>query len=317
MARVEAGQQVGQHPVADRPLGEVVDLDGEGVLGLVLVGGQGHVDAVATQEALDRVSPEAHEVGERHIARSWPCRAGGRGTTPGPTAARPPPVRPRRRRIEGERRAGHQIAARDVPRVERLQGVADGDGLGHRPVVRGRRRVEGVEHLSQGYGGRSRLSGELVRAGVGDHQRLGRGEDRVEQQLPVLAPSVALAGQRIAGEYVVAVDRALAREHPVVEAEQAHHAVGHRAHRHHRADGQRAGAEVGPRRSTGQSVGQQRPHVRQPQVDVAESGRRAADAAELALHLARLPAVERATPPSGTRHRRRAPRASGRARGCR
>ena len=39
---------------------------------------------------------------------------------------------------------------------------------------------------------------------------------------------------------------AAAREHPVVQAEQAHHPVRHGPHRHHGADGQRSGAEVGP-----------------------------------------------------------------------
>ena len=63
---------------------------------------------------------------------------------------------------------------------------------------------------------------------------------------------VTLAGQRPAAEDVVAVDGVAAREDAVVEADQADHAVRHRAHRHHRADRERAGAEVGPRRSAGQ-----------------------------------------------------------------
>ena len=66
--------------------------------------------------------------------------------------------------------------------------------------------VEGVEQLAKRYGGRPLLAGVLVGAGVGDHQRLGRGADRVEQQLPVLAADVALAGHRVAGQHVVAVD---------------------------------------------------------------------------------------------------------------
>ena len=67
---------------------------------------------------------------------------------------------------------------------------------------------------------------------------LGRGQQRVEEQLAVLAARVALAGERRAAEDVVAVDRVAAREDAVVEADQADHPVRHRAHRHHRADGE-------------------------------------------------------------------------------
>jgi hypothetical protein len=72
---------------------------------------------------------------------------------------------------------------------------------------------------------------------------------RVEQQLAVLAAHVALAEARVALQDVVAVDAAAAREDAVVEAEQRDDAVRHRAHRHHGADGQLAGAEVGARRA--------------------------------------------------------------------
>ena len=92
------------------------------------------------------------------------------------------------------------------------------------------------------------LAGVLVGAGVGDDQLLGGRADRVEQQLPVLGTDVALAGHRVAGQHVVAVDDAQPREHAVVEADQADHPVRHRPHRHHRAHRQRAGAEVGPGR---------------------------------------------------------------------
>jgi hypothetical protein len=50
---------------------------------------------------------------------------------------------------------------------------------------------------------------------------------RVEQQLPVLAARVALAEVGVAGEDVVAVRDAAARERAVVEAQQAHDAVRH------------------------------------------------------------------------------------------
>ena len=110
------------------------------------------------------------------------------------------------------------------------------------------RQVEGVEEFGQRYRGRPFLAGVLVGAGVGDDELLRRGADRVEQQLPVLGPDVALAGHRIAGQHVVTVDDAESREDAVVEADEADHPVRHRTHRHHRAHRQGAGAEVGASR---------------------------------------------------------------------
>ena len=78
---------------------------------------------------------------------------------------------------------------------------------------------------------------------------LGRGADGVEEQLAVLAADVALPDARVAGQHVVAVVDAGPREGAVVEPEQADHPVRHRAHRHERGHGQRAGAEVRPRRA--------------------------------------------------------------------
>ena len=125
------------------------------------------------------------------------------------------------------------------------------------------RQVEGVEEFGQRHRGRPLLAGVLVGAGVGDDELLGRGADRVEQQLPVLGTDVAFAGHRVAGQHVVAVDDAEPREDAVVEADEADHAVRHRAHRHHRAHRQRAGAEVGPRRPSGQVAVEERADVGQ------------------------------------------------------
>ena len=152
--------------------------------------------------------------------------------------------------------------------------------------------VEGVEQLAEGYGGRPQLAGRLVGPAVGDHQLLARGQDRVEHQLPVLAAQVALAGQRGAREHVVAVDGGSAREDAVVQPEQADHAVRHRPHRHHRADGQRAGAEVGPGRLPGEALGHQRAYVGQAQLQLGPLSRGVVgQPAQLALHLAGLPLV--------------------------
>ena len=81
---------------------------------------------------------------------------------------------------------------------------------------------------------------------------VGRGQHRVQQQLPVLGPRIALADPGIAGQDVVTVHGRVAREHAVVQAQQAHHPMRDRPHRHHGAHRERPGAEVGPRRTAGQ-----------------------------------------------------------------
>ena len=124
---------------------------------------------------------------------------------------------------------------------------------------------------------------------------LGGGQQRVEEQLAVLAPRVTLAGQRPAAEDVVAVHGVATREDAVVQADEADHAVRHRAHRHHRAHRQRAGAEVGPRRSAGQ------PRLR------ASRGRRRAAARAHRPSTRPRPGPARARAAAAARHRRRRP----------
>ena len=58
----------------------------------------------------------------------------------------------------------------------------------------------------------------------------------------------------------------LPRERAVVEAEQADDAVGHRAHRHQRADRQVPAAEVGAGRPSREAVGEQRPDLGERQL---------------------------------------------------
>ena len=176
----------------------------------------------------------------------------------------------------------------DVANVERLQRMFDDDALAD--LVR-RGHVEGVEQFVQRHRGRARLARVLIGAGVGDDQLLGGRADGVEQQLPVLGTDVAFTGHRVAGQHVVAVDDAEAREHAVVEADQADHPVRHRAHRHHRAHRQRAGAEVGPGRATGQVPVEQCADIGQPQNGVGARTGLLQHFSELALHLAGLPGV--------------------------
>ena len=158
------------------------------------------------------------------------------------------------------------------------------DGVGGGPVQR-------VEQLHERNGGRAVGAAVLVGAGIGDHQPLGRRTDRVEQQLAVLGTRIAFAGQRIAGQHVVTIDDTGAREHAVVEADQAHHPVRHGAHRHHRAHRERAGAEVGPGRASAQLALQQGPHVGQPQLGLGARARVGQDGGELTLQLCSLPGI--------------------------
>ena len=120
---------------------------------------------------------------------------------------------------------------------------------------------------------------------------LGRGQQRVEEQLAVLAARVALAGQRPPAEHVVAVDGVAAREDAVVEADEADHAVRHRAHRHHRADRERAGAEVGAGRSAGQPRLRAARGRRRAAARVRRLARRGRGPGQLALELRQLPGV--------------------------
>ena len=157
-------------------------------------------------------------------------------------------------------------------------------------------------------GRRARLAAVLVGAGVGDDQRLARRDHRVEQQLAVLAARVALAGERVAGQHVVAVGDRAAREDAVVEAHQADHPVRHRPHRHQRGDGEVAGAEVGPGGARLGALLQQGAHVGQPQLGgppVAASR----SAVDLTLELRHLPLLRRPASRPG-RGRRRAARSA-------
>ena len=157
-----------------------------------------------------------------------------------------------------------------------------------RAVGGGRRTVERVEQLAERHRRRHRRAGALVGSGVGDDQVVAGGADGVEQELAVLAARVALADPRVAGEHVVAVADALPREHAVVEAEQADDAVGDRAHRHERADGERAGAEARSCRPAGEGAVEQGANVGQAErCGAACCGFR--DVAELRAQLRFLP----------------------------
>ena len=152
--------------------------------------------------------------------------------------------------------------------------------------------LHGVEQLGNRHGGRPTRVRPLVIARVGDHERLGGRHERIEQQLAVLAARVALADAGIAQKQVVAVAGRHARERAVVQAEQADDAVRHRPHRQQRADGQRARAEVRARRSPGEPVGEQLPHLGRRDIDRRGAGL-ADEVVQDAVQLCALPDIAR------------------------
>ena len=173
----------------------------------------------AAQELLDRVLEEGTP-GRRARRPPRPARAATSAQAGGAAPARG--ARPGRR--SSAARSKENGRSRRASRLRRSN-ACSGWRRSAWSLAPGGGGVEGVEQLPEGYGGRPRLARRLVGAGVGDHEVLGRGDDRVEHQLAVLAAHVALAGERAAGEHVVAVDRAGPREDAVVETEQADHAV--------------------------------------------------------------------------------------------
>ena len=170
-----------------------------------------------------------------------------------------------RGRVEAPRRVSAQLAGREVAGVERLQRMLDDDAVARTAVGDADRAIDHIEQLTDRDRGRTRRVRALVLPAVGDQDPVAGGHERVEQELAVLEPGVVVAHVRVVQDEVVAVSRARAREDLVVEAEQADHAVRDRTHRHERADGEVAGAEVRARGAAAEAVGQKRADVRQLQ----------------------------------------------------
>ena len=135
--------------------------------------------------------------------------------------------------------------------------VAGGQPVRQRTVgIRGE-LVDGPHQLGDRHAGWYGLVAAFLLTGPRDDQVVAGGGHRVQEQLPVLGPGVVVTDTGVAGDQVVDVRPGGAGEHPVVHAEQADHAVGHRPHRHERADGQVAGHVVGAAGPATQPVGQQ------------------------------------------------------------
>ncbi len=254
-----AGEQRVEQPLADAPALERVELDRQRVE-ISSRGSLSRTPSRAERNARAGCDDERDQVLERdHVARR-PAAAARRGTPAGRGAARcgaRAPAYAVRSKLNG--RAG-RAARVEVPAVERLQRMADEHlrpAPGAPPAVRAVASMASSSSPTGTAGGRGQVRA-LVGAGEGDDQPLPGGQQRVEQQLAVLAARIALADQRPGEQQVVAVARRLARERPVVEPEQADDPVGHRAHRVHRADGEVAGAEVRPGRAAGEPLAEQR-----------------------------------------------------------
>ncbi len=172
--------------------------------------------------------------------------------------------------------------------------MADEDPVAGRLPLAADGRVDRVEQLADGHRRRPAQVRALVVAGVGDDQPLGRRHQRVEQHLAILGARVPVADVRVLEHQIVAVAAGLARKFAVVEAEHAHHAVRHRAHRHEGADGEVPGAEVRPRGAAAQPVAEERADVGQLQDRPARRATLARvldDVVEQPLELAPLPGI--------------------------
>ena len=164
-------------------------------------------------------------------------------------------------RVEAPGGALNQHARLEVPGVERLQGVRDHDGVPRASVCDAHGVIHHIEQLAHRHGRWAREVGALIAPGVRHHQMVAGRQQRIEEELPVLAPHLGIADPLVARSQVVPVALDVTRETPVVQAQQAHHPVRDGAHGHERAHGQMARAEIGPSGLALQTVGQDRPQV--------------------------------------------------------
>ena len=155
--------------------------------------------------------------------------------------------------------------------------------------------VDHVEELAERDGRRAGEVAALVPGRVGDDEPVGRRQEGVEEELAVLGAGVVVPDVRVGGDEVVAVALDVAGEDAVVEAEQADHPVGHRPHGDERADGEVAGAEVGPGRAAPEAVGRggrgRRPGPARPGSPTPAARRLLDQVVEQALQLHALPGV--------------------------
>ena len=258
---VAAGEERGEEAVADAPRRR-----GRRARSPARRPGASSSAAEAEAEALAEERPHRVVDGRRRGRRAAMTRLVERRQGPLGQERRRPGARGRGRLGAGE------LAAVEAPRAVGAEGAgleAAAVGRLERVVVDDRRRGPAspspvrtvasidVEQLVDRHRRRQHLVGAGVAAGVGDDERVAGGEDGVEEELAVLGSAVVVAEVAGAQQEVVAVGGAAAGEGAVVEADEAHHPVGHRAHRDERAHGEVAGAERGPRRLAPEPVGEE------------------------------------------------------------
>ena len=190
--------------------------------------------AALPEQRPDRVGEEPDQVGQGDHRRLSSEPGSGRARRPrvrrsAPRAAARAPRRAAR--VEAERSG--RPCRREVRRCRTAAEGGDGRLVAdRRPSAVRAVCVQGVQQLTDRHRRRAVRAGARVRAAVDHHQVLLGGHDRVQQQLPVLAARVAIADPGLGGEHVVPVRARSARKDAVVDAEQAHHPVRHRPHRH-------------------------------------------------------------------------------------
>ncbi len=259
-----AGQQPLDQALTDAPALEVVELHRDRIGELVVV--LPHVDAEALAEELaDRMLDEADEVVEATMPSPAPSgRAGHRGT------AAATPVRQSRARAPARWTRSNAHGPSPPSRWADGSNGCSGwlvttDSVASPPsAVRAVRSMTSSSSDRGTAGGR----GSLVRSsapGGRDDEAVGGRQERVEEQLAVLGPGIAITDERVAGAESSPSAGRCPGNAPSSSPSTQTTRCGHGPHRHQRAHGDGAGAEVGAGREPTEPVGEQRPHLGQRQ----------------------------------------------------
>ena len=97
--------------------------------------------------------------------------------------------------------------------------------------------AQGIQQLTDDYGGRQLLIVADTLSAVGDHQLLSRGEDGLEETIAVLFPQGAIAGSRLAPGEIEVEGSARFRVIAVVHSHETDNPEGDASHRDHGAEG--------------------------------------------------------------------------------
>ncbi len=122
--------------------------------------------------------------------------------------------------------------------------MRDGDRGAGLAIRRNGGDVDGLEQLADQHRGRQHGVVARVAADVAEVQPVARREQGFQQQVAVVEAPRAVAPARFLADQVEAGHRRATRQRAVVQAEQADLAERQAAHRHHGAEGHRAGKET-------------------------------------------------------------------------